>query len=148
MRAAKVSDVSLMRLLLDHGADPTRRLRNGTTALSIAAARSARNGGPEQATIEAASLLVERGADVNATNDSGETALHVAVTRSDAVVRHLVTLGANLTAVDKFGRRPLDVALGVPGGAGRGRGGAPPAKPPVRESTAALLRELMKARGL
>jgi ankyrin repeat protein len=147
MRAAKVSDVSLMRLLLDHGADPTRRLRNGTTALSIAAARSARNGGPEQATIEAASLLVERGADVNATNDSGETALHVAVTRSDAVVRHLVTLGANLTAVDKFGRTPLDVALGVPGGAGRGRGGVPPAKPPVRESTAALLRELMKARG-
>lgn len=148
MRAAKVSDVALMRLLLERGADPARRLRNGTTALAIAVARSARNGGPEAATMEAASLLVQHGADVNAANDSGETALHVAVTRSDALVRHLATLGADLAAVDKFGRRPLDVALGVPGGAGRGRGGAPPAKPPVRESTAALLRELMKARGL
>jgi hypothetical protein len=57
----------------------------------------------------------------------------------------LADRGAKLDVKDKFGRTPLDVAMGVAGG-GRGRGGAPPTPPPVREKTAALLRELMAAR--
>ena len=98
-------------------------------------------------------LLVSKGADINLVNDNGESALHVAVTRGDGLVRFLAEHGARLDLKDKFERTPLDVALGVAGGApaggGRGgRGAAAPAAGQVRESTAALLRELMRARGL
>jgi ankyrin repeat protein len=152
MRASKVSDTTIIRLLLDKGADPNLRLRNQTTALMIAASRAGRNPGPEQTTMDAISLMLAKGSDVNAVNDNGESALHIAVGRGDALVRFLVERGAKLDLKDKAGRTPLDVAMGVPGaagGRGRGaRGGGPAAPGPVRESTAALLKELMAARGL
>jgi uncharacterized protein len=141
MRAAKVSDLMLMRLLFDKGADPRARMKNQTTALMVAAARSGRNAPPEAATIDAIRLCLERGADVTASNDSGETALHVAVGRGDTLVRFLVEKGARMDVMDTFGRTPLDVALGAPGRGGRG--GAPAERGLVRESTAALLRDLM-----
>ena len=49
---------------------------------------------------------------------------------------------------DKQGRTPLDVALGVTGGGRRGGAAGGGARGPVREKTAALLRELMIAKGL
>jgi hypothetical protein len=151
MRAAKVSDTRVIGMLLDKGADPNLRLRNQTTALMIAASRAARNAGPEQQTIDAMQLLISKGADVNAVNDNGESALHIAVPRGDGLVRFLAEHGADLNLKDKAGRTPLDVAMGVAGsgGGGRGRGGrgGPPAAGQVRESTAALLKELMASRG-
>jgi ankyrin repeat protein len=148
MRASKVSDVATMTALLDKGADPNLRLRNQSTALMISASRQGRNAGPEENTIAAMTLLLDRGADVNAVNENGEAALHIAVTRGDRLVRFLAERGASLDLKDKYNRTPLDVAMGVPGaGPGRGRGGGRggPAGPgPVRESTAALLKELMK----
>jgi ankyrin repeat protein len=152
MRAAKVSDTTLIRMLLDKGADPNLRLRNQTTALMIAASRAGRNPGPEKNTIDAIAIMLAKGADVNAVNDNGESALHIAVGRGDSLVRFLVENGATLDLKDKAGRMPLDVAMGVPGGGGGrgrgGRGGGPAAPGPVRESTAALLKELMATRGL
>ena len=89
--------------------------------------------------IEALTVLLDRGMDVDAFNNTGNTALHAAVGRGDPVVKFLASRGASLNLKNKAGFTPLDVALGQ-GGRGRGgRGGGV-----VRESTAALLRELMQ----
>ena len=142
MRAARTNDVAVMRALLDAGADPFLTLPDGTTTLMIAAGQGyggLRGEGirivvpTEAGAVEAVSLLLARGLDVNAMSATGNTALHGAVTRGDAVVRLLAERGAALVR-NNAGFSPLDVALGA-GGRG-GRGGV------VRESTAALLRQL------
>lgn len=140
MRASKVSDVALMRVLLDHGADPRLKTRNGTTALHIAAARAGRNAPPEATAIEAITTLLDSGADIQAATEAGQTPLHAAVGRGDRLVRFLVERGAKLDARDAAGRTPLDVAMGVPGG--RGRGGQPPPPGQVFKATAELLKQL------
>jgi uncharacterized protein len=149
-RAAKSNDLQLMRMLLDAGADPKLTLKDRTTPLMIAAAGGAVVGAyaiaipvTEDSSIEAIKLCLERGVDVNAFNTNGTTALHSAVQRgAEKVVRYLAEHGAKLDMKNKQGRTPLDIALGVGGGAGRGgggrgRGGA------SRESMADLLRSLM-----
>jgi ankyrin repeat protein len=145
MRAAKAADAAVMKLMLEKGADPNRAMKNGTTALMVAAGRPSRAAGGAPRTLEALTVLLDRGADVNAATPDGATALHQTVGRPDDVIRFLVARGAMLDAKDKFGRTPLDIANGVPGGAGRGRGGAPPEPPTVYEETAALLKELAAA---
>jgi ankyrin repeat protein len=143
MRAARTNDVAVMRLLLDAGADPFQMQPDHTTTLMIAAGvgyNGLRGDGPripvptEKGAIDAVQLLLDRGVDVNAFNDAGQTALHGAVARGDLVVKFLAEHGADLTAKNKVGQTPLDLALGVGGRRGRGV---------VRESTAALLRQLM-----
>ena len=148
IRAARTNDVAVMKALLDGGADPFLTLPDRTTALMIAAGQGyggIRGEGirivvptPESA-VEALTLLLDRGMDVDAFNNTGNTALHAAVGRGDAVVKFLASRGASLNLKNKAGFTPLDIALGQ-GGRGRGgRGGGV-----VRESTAALLRELMQ----
>jgi hypothetical protein len=63
-----------------------------------------------------------------------------------AIVKFLVDSGARLEAKDKSNRTALDVALGVPSMAPK----APTdySVPEVKQSTAALLRELMTAKGV
>jgi ankyrin repeat protein len=146
MRAAKNGDAAAMRLLLEHGADPALAQKNHTTALMLAAGLGrglgvfARDYATEAQMIEGVKVLLDQPVDINATNDSGQTALHFAALSSDATVKLLAEHGADLDIKDKQGRTPLDFALG---GGGRGRAGAAPV---VRESTAALLRQLMSAR--
>jgi ankyrin repeat protein len=95
-------------------------------------------------TIEAMQLLLARGVDIDAFNTTGQTAIHAAAGRGvDPVVKFLAEKGATLNLPDKQGRTPLDVALGV--GSGGGRAGRV-ASITVRESTAALLRQLMAGR--
>jgi ankyrin repeat protein len=150
-RAAKSNDLQLMKMLLDAGADPKLTLKDRTTVLMIAAAGGAVVGAyavaipvTEASSIEAVKLCLERGVDINAFNTTGQTAVHSAVARgAENLVRYLAEHGAKLDMKNKQGRTPLDIALGVGGGAGRGggargRGGAPP-----RETMAALLRQLM-----
>jgi uncharacterized protein len=122
MRAAKSGDVTVMRLLLAAGADPSLTQPNHATALMLAAGLGWRDGSPaapsydqgsEQDAIEAITLCMQVGIDINAATTNGETALHAAVSgrASDAIVRFLVDSGANLAAKNKQGRTPLDVAV-------------------------------------
>ncbi len=143
MRAAKNGDAAAMRLLLDHGADPAITQKNRTTALMLAAGLGrgqgvfAKDYATEAEMLEGVNVLLERHVDVNAASDNGQTALHFAAQASDPIVKALAEHGAKLDAKDKQGRTPLDSALGI---GGRGRAGGPVT---VRESTAALLRQLM-----
>jgi uncharacterized protein len=148
LRAAKAGDVPAMKLLLEHGADPTLApTRSGITPLMAAAGlgtseadTTGRQKTQEQA-IEAIQLLLDRGLDVNAQANDGQTAMHGAAMQGyDDVIRFLAAEGAKLDTPDKDGFTPLDVALGKAGGFGfTGNEGV------VREGTAAVLRELMAA---
>ncbi len=142
LRAAKASDATLIDVLAAHGADPSLKLKNGTTIAMLTAARLAPNVKTEQETLAVLKSLLGRGVDINAANDKGDTALHLAVGKSDEVVKFLVDRGAKLDAKDEAGRTPLDVALGV---APKGREGRPGTPGPVHETTATLLRQLISA---
>ena len=132
MRAAKALDVDIMKALLDHGADPSRALANGTTTMAVAlTGRGSRTLTPDTPMFQAVRLLLDRGADVNATGANGATLLHQSVDRGEAFVRLLVERGAKLDLKDASGRTPLDIALGVapsaPGWSRRSRQAAVPA---------------------
>ena len=145
MRAAKSNDLTVMRLLLDKGADPTLTQKDHTNALMIEAAGGARPSVypadrpvTEVGALDGIALLLDRGVDVDAFNGSGQTALHLAAARgADRIVNLLASRGARLDGRNKQGHTPLEVALG----SGRYRPGERP--PAVYEKTAALLRQLM-----
>jgi len=150
IRAARTNDVAVMNALLEGGADPFLTLPDRTTSLMIAAGQGyggIRGEGirivvpTPESSIEAMTVLLDRGLDVDAFNNAGNTAMHAAVARGDAVVKFLASRGASLNLKNKAGFTPLDVALGKGGGRG-GRGGGV-----VRESTAALLKQLMEQSG-
>ena len=146
MRAAKNGDTAAIRVLMAHGADASLRQKNGTTALMLASGLGrgtgvfAKDYATEAELFNAVKFLVESGVDVNATSEAGQTALHIAAQASDGIVKYLSEHGANLDAKDKQGRTALDVAMGV---GVRARIGG---ESTVRESTAALLRQLMSSR--
>jgi ankyrin repeat protein len=141
-RAARSADLAVMRLLLEHGADPNRASNDHTTPLIAAATgQGARFAGgderPEPEFVEAIKLCLEAGADVNATNDRGDSPMHAAAQRgADLIVEFLADHGARLDVKNKSGRTPLDLALGIGGVANTG-GSAHP-------TTAALIRRLME----
>ena len=150
MRAAKNGDVAAMRVLMAHGANAGLKQKNGTTALMLASGVGrgtgvfAKDYATEAQLLAAVTYLVdlgiEAGVDINAANDSGQTALHIAAQASDGIVKFLAEHGANLDAKDKQGRTALDIAMGK---GVRARIGG---EPTVRESTTALLRQLMSSR--
>ena len=149
MRAAKSGDGTLMRVLLEHGADPNRATRTGMTPLLFAAGGGRRKSIKDS--IAAVALCLDHGGDINAADNNGLTALHIAVGQGaagqgDDLVKYLAERGARLDAKDQLGRTPLDVALGVGASeGGRGRGGRGDAGGAVRQSTVTLLRELSSA---
>jgi ankyrin repeat protein len=139
--AALAGDVTVMKLLLKHGADPNIPTFSGTTALMAAAGvnwqydQTFDEG--QQALLEAVKLCVELGLDVNAINSMGLTAVHGAANRgSDEIIKYLASIGAKLDVKDKEGRSPLAWAEGV-------FLATIPAKP--KPSSIALLKQLMAA---
>ena len=139
LRAALNGDVTLMRLLLKHGADPNLTTNDGATPLMAAAgvnwvvAQTYSRSDAEY--LEAAALCVELGNDVNAVNSQGFTAMHGAANRGfDAMIELLAKHGAALDVKDKQGRTPMTFAEGV----------FLAVQPPVNKPpTIALLKKLM-----
>jgi ankyrin repeat protein len=102
-------DVTALRFLLDHGADPELRFgEGGRTMLFTAAAFDSE---------PAIRLLIERGADVNARDEGGRTALHLAAYEGrPRAAAALLAAGAEVNARSRNGHTPLGAAalMGVP----------------------------------
>jgi ankyrin repeat protein len=139
LRAALAGDITLMRLLLDKGADPNIATFAGTTALMAAAGVNWMSGQTftesKDALMQAVQLCLDKDADVNAKNSMGVTAVIGAANRgSDDILELLVKKGARLDIKDNEGRTPLVWAEGVFLATN-----APEAKP----STMALIKRLL-----
>jgi ankyrin repeat protein len=149
MRAVKTNDVTVTKLLLNAGADPFLTQKDHTNVLMIAAAGGAVAGGyavafngTEADTNEIIKLCLERGVDVNAFNVNGQTALHHAAERgADQVVKFLAENGAKLDSKDRQSRMPIDMALETR----QIQFAGATTLVPARESTAALLRQLISS---
>ncbi len=129
LRAAQFGDLTVVRLLLAHGADPLIPTFDHTTPLMVASGVGWADGFTfeysEDETLEVVKLLLEKGAVINEANDHGITPLHGAGYKgANKVVQLLVDRGADLAAKDKgedygFGvssvrMTPLNWAEGVP----------------------------------
>jgi ankyrin repeat protein len=160
MRATKAGDLPVMRLLLEYGADPAVKMKDGTNLLMIAAGMGWRGGfdtfrdpGTETSAIEAIKLCLELGFDINGVNDKKQTPLHGAIGRGPHVVEFLVKSGADMMARDNGNRTPLENLLGG-GRRGRANGAAGANQqndrvvPESTLQTIAVLQRLAAERGL
>jgi len=156
LRAAQSSDLVLMKMLLDRGADPKLITDDGTTPLMVASGIGWVEGvtyeWSRNANVDTVKLLLDLGADVNARNSEGRTALMGAAHKGrNEIVQTLVDHGADLNAHDIGSRDTIHQLAGVSWRAidyadGLVRVGVQSAIP--HPETAALLRKLMKARGI
>jgi ankyrin repeat protein len=146
LRAAWNGDVEVMKLLLEHGADPNVATDKKETALLLLSGAGWPLGQGyirSDSEIEAAlDLLVEElHQDVNAATTEGITPLMCAVFKgTNNVVQYLADHGAKLDAKDDKGRTLLTWAAGVAANEGQ-----PPRPQPETEK---LVRELMAKQGV
>jgi ankyrin repeat protein len=129
LRAAQSSDLVVMKMLLERGADPKIPTTLNVTALMVASGIGWVEGitqeWSERDNVETVRWLLELGLDPNAAGDDGRTALHGAGHKGrTAVVQLLADAGAKLDARDngggrvggRLGRRqwlPIDYADGL-----------------------------------
>ena len=115
--AAASLDAGLMRLLLEHGADPTLSTAEGTTPLMAASGMGRLEDlteAEQQKALEAARLALEKGNDVNAANQDGRTALAAAAyVGANGVMQLLAEHGADLDQKDRYGQTALSIARGI-----------------------------------
>ena len=144
LRAAKTGDAKVVKLLLEHGANPKAVVGRGITSILLAAnvgtSESDRTGRrkTEAEAIETIRLLMKAGADIKAADGQGRTAAHgAALWGFTEVIRFLHENGVDLTRKDSRGLTPLQTALGQAGGFGFGGTAGV-----VREETAKVIAEL------
>jgi hypothetical protein len=114
MLAAKANQEPLMKLLIEHGADPKLKAQDGSTLLRAAA------GSGHVGVVKYAYQFDQ---DVKATNDTGDTIMHASVTGTGGlatqqeiceVVQFLADKGVPLDEMNARGRTPIDIADGLP----------------------------------
>jgi ankyrin repeat protein len=157
LRAAQSGDIVLLKLLLEHGADPKITTDYNVTPLMVASGIGWVQGvtyewSPQQ-TLETVKMLLDLGADVNAQDTlDGRTALMGAAHKGrNDVVELLVQHGADLALRDIGSRDTINALAGVRFQAidyadGLVRVGVQSAI--AHPETSALLRKLMKEREL
>lgn len=119
--AAQASDLALVSLLIDLGADRDIPNADGTTPLLAACGVGAlgdgdESAGTEEEAIATVKFLLEHGADINAVDHNGETVIHGAAYQSQAeLLKLLVERGANVDVWNRENRAgwtPYTIALG------------------------------------
>ena len=120
--AARFREPAIMRLLADHGADPSHEVEAETALMAAIQGSSNRGrfgiappdaGEEARRTLAAVTAALDAGADVDARNRNGDTALHLAASRGlDDVVALLAERGAALDARNESGQTPLGRAAG------------------------------------
>jgi ankyrin repeat protein len=156
LMAARVCDAELMKLLLEHGADPTLASADGMTPFMAAAGNGIRSpnedGMDDDAPAAVNALLATGKVDVNQADKRGWTPLHGAAYRGNLeVIQILADHGAKLDArtfdasrdrtdlgLNKEGWQPVQIADGIINGGIFFR----------QVPAAALLRKLMAQQGL
>ena len=119
--ACRTADISLMRLLLELGADPLQPNDYGTTPLLAAAGVGTNSAeeepGTEAEILEAVKFVMAHGGNVNDVDKNGNTAMHGAAhKRAPSVIRFLAQNGAKIETWNQPNnakQTPLQVAEGV-----------------------------------
>jgi ankyrin repeat protein len=159
VRAAQSSDLELLKLLVQHGADPMIKTEYADTALTAAAGIGWVEGvtyeHSPKANVDTVKYLLDLGLDPNGANQDGRTPLMGAALKGrNEVVQLLVDHGAKLDQRDK-GSRDTDTTVSVNAGHtwqpvdyadGLVRVGVQSAI--VRPETGALIRKLMGERNM
>ncbi|CAL8124506.1 unnamed protein product [Orchesella dallaii] len=100
-----IRSTSFLNSLIKAGADEEARGNFNSTVLHSAA---------ESVNLTALKYFILRGHDVNVTDDDRQTPLHIAVRLSKETTHEMVVLlveyGADVNAIDKFGKTPLSIA--------------------------------------